>query len=384
MGELEPAQLAIVGGLLIGVLFGGVAQATAFCSSGAILDLVRSGDSNRLRAWGLAMAVAILSGQLLFGFQIVDVHKTVYLTAPLNLAGLVLGGLMFGIGMMLAQGCAARNLVRLGSGNLRALVVVLVFSVAAYATMRGLLAPGRLVLEQMTRTDFGAAGIPEIVARTLATKAEWARWIIALGSAGGLATLCFTSAAFRSSPRNIVAGLAIGLLVTAGWYLTGALARDDFNPAPPASLSFVTPIGDSLQYVMIFTGVSANFGVALVGGVVLGSFLTALTRRRFRIEGFADQGDFLRQLAGAALMGIGSVLAMGCTVGHGLTGLSTLSLGSVFGILAIGAGGFLGARLIATPADADRSKGAATLVDGHWAIDGRTPAPATAATVMAS
>ena len=158
MSDLEPLQLAVLGGLTIGVLFGGVAQATAFCSSGAILDLVRSGDGNRLRAWGLAAAVAILSSQFLLGFAIVDVRKSIYLTAPLNMAGPVLGGLMFGIGMILAQGCAARNLVRLGGGNLRALVVVLVFSIAAYAAMRGILAPGRLALETLTRAELRRLG----------------------------------------------------------------------------------------------------------------------------------------------------------------------------------------------------------------------------------
>lgn len=352
MGQWEPAQLATLGGLAIGMLFGGVAQATAFCSSGAILDFVRSGDGNRLRAWLLAMAVAIFSTQMLLGFEVVDLRKAVYLTAPLNLAGLVMGGLMFGIGMMLAQGCAARNLVRLGGGNLRAFVVVLVFAAAAAATMRGILAPGRVELERLTRVNLGAAGVPELLAGALGTAAEQARWIVALGAAGVLAALCFANAAFRSSPRNIVAGLAIGLLVTAGWYLTGALAQDEFNPMPPASLTFVAPLGDSLQYVTLFTGMSANFGIALVGGVILGAFLTALVRRRFQIEGFGSQRDFIRQLGGAVLMGTGGVLALGCTIGQGLTGVSTLSLGSVLAAVSIIAGGFLGTRLIETPVEA--------------------------------
>ena len=363
MGQWEPTQLATLGGLAIGMLFGGVAQATAFCSRGAILDFVRSGDGNRLRAWLLAMAVAILSAQILLGFEVVDLRKAVYLTAPLNLAGLVMGGLMFGIGMMLAQGCAARNLVRLGGGNLRALVVVLVFSISAYAAMRGILGPGRIELERLTRVNLSAAGVPELLAGVLGTAAEQARWIVALGAAGALAVFCFANSAFRSSPRNIIAGLAIGLLVTAGWYLTGVLAQDEFNRMPPSSLTFVAPLGDSLQYVMLFTGMSANFGMAVVGGVILGAFLMALARRRFRIEGFGDQRDFIRQLGGAVLMGMGGVFAMGCTVGQGLTGLSTLSLGSVLAALSIGAGGFLGVRLFETPveaADERRTDSAAT------------------------
>lgn len=380
MSDLEPLRIAVLGGLTVGVLFGGVAQATAFCSSGAILDLVRSGDGNRLRAWGLAAAVAILSSQLLLEFAIVDVRKSIYLTAPLNMAGPVLGGLMFGIGMILAQGCAARNLVRLGGGNLRALVVVLVFSIAAYATMRGLLAPGRIQLEKLTSANIGASGVPEILAAYLAINAETMRWFVALGGAGGLAALCFASAPFRSSPRNIVAGLGIGLLVMAGWYLTGALARDDFNPMPPASFTFVAPLGDSLQYVMIFTGMGANFGIALVGGVILGSFAVALVRGRFRIEGFVDQGDFIRQLAGAILMGVGGVLAMGCTVGQGLTGLSTLSLGSVLAALSICIGGLLGARVVEASVDMDVPEKSARREDDR----NRPSAPTTSVKVTVS
>ncbi|MCK6454349.1 MAG: YeeE/YedE family protein [Alphaproteobacteria bacterium] len=358
MGEWEPAQLAVGGGLAIGVLFGAVAQATAFCSSGAVLDVVRSGDANRLRAWCLALAVAILSGQLLLGFDLVDLRKSAYLAAPLNLAGPVVGGLVFGIGMMLAQGCAARNLVRLGGGNLRALVVLLVFSVAAYATMRGILGPGRIALERISALDPGATGVPEILAAATGMAPGPARWVVALAASAILAAICFAGAGFRSSARNIVAGLSIGLLVAAGWYLTGALAQDEFNPTPPASLTFVAPMGDSLQYLMIFTGMRANFGIALVGGVVLGAFVAAVTRGRFAIEGFADDRDFLRQLAGAALMGAGGVLAMGCTVGQGLTGLSTLSLGSLLAAVSIVAGGFLGARTIER-ADGALPRGAA-------------------------
>lgn len=368
MSQLEPQQLLLLGGLVIGMLFGGVAQATAFCSSGAILDLVRDSNSNRLRAWGLAAAVAIACTQILLAFEIVDVRRSAYLTAPLSLAGPVAGGLMFGIGMVFARGCAARNLVRLGAGNLRALIVVVVFAVAAYATMRGILAPARLVLERLTRADFGASGLPEILAGRVGLASESLRWMVAIGSAAILIAVCFTSAAFRSSPRNIAAGLAIGLLVTAGWYLTGALLVDEFNPVPPASLTFVAPLGDSLQYVMIFTGVSANFGVAVVGGTVVGSFATALARGRFRIEGFSDQGEFRRQLAGAVLMGIGGVLAMGCTIGQGLTGLSTLSVGSVLAALSICLGGFLGAWLTRQSTEGDRASEAIAAPAGAGAV----------------
>jgi uncharacterized membrane protein YedE/YeeE len=343
--ELAPLQLALWGGLGLGVLFGAVAQATAFCSSGAITDWVREGSSNRLRAWGLAAAVAIFASQLLIGFGIVSLEKSMYLAAPLAFGGLVLGGLMFGIGMILAQGCPARNLVRLGSGNLRALVVVLVFAASAYITMRGILAPARASLEAATRSDLGASGIPELIARHAHIDASLDRWAIALVAATVLAVVCLASRPFRNSPRDLVAGLVVGLLVAAGWYLTGVVAYDEFNAVPPASLTFVAPLGDSLQYLMVFTGASANFGIALIGGVLLGAGAMALVRGHFRVEGFNDQTDFYRQIAGSVLMGVGGVLAMGCTVGQGLTGLSTLSLGSLIAALSIFLGGYIGARL---------------------------------------
>lgn len=343
--ELEPSQLALLGGLVIGLVFGAVSQATAFCSSGAILDLVHKGNGDRLRAWGLAAAVAILASQFLLGFGIVDLRKSIYITAPLAVGGVVVGGILFGIGMILAQGCAARNLVRLGSGNLRALVVVIIFGATAYATMRGILAPLRLNFDSVTRSDLGTQGIPELIARYTHIDPDTGRLAIGVGAAILLAGLCLASKSFRGSPRNLAAGCTIGLLVAAGWYVTGALASDEFNPSTPASLSFVAPLGDGLQYLMFFTGVSANFGITLAAGVIIGSLMTAVARRRFHLEGFSDQNDFFRQIIGSVLMGVGSVLAMGCTIGHGLTGLSALSLGSLMAAMSICLGGYLGARL---------------------------------------
>lgn len=343
--NLEPLQIALLGGLILGVLFGAVAQATAFCSSGAIVDLVHEGNSNRLRAWGLAVAVAILASQLLLAYGIVDVRNSIYVTAPLALVGPVIGGVMFGIGMVWAQGCPARNLVRLGSGNVRSLVVLIIFAATAYATIRGILAPARVGFDSVTRAELGLQGLPELIAGFAHIDSYVSRWVIAVGTAGLLAVVCLASKSFRASPRDLAAGCLIGLIIAAGWYITGTLSQDEFNPTAPASLSFVAPLGDSLQYLMFYTGASANFGVALAGGVLLGALATALLRKRFRIQGFNDQNDFFAQIAGSVLMGIGAVLAAGCTVGHGLTGLSALSLGSLIAVLSICLGGYLGARL---------------------------------------
>ena len=346
MTALEPAQLLVFGGLVLGLLFGSFAQATAFCSSGAILDVVRKGNSNRLRAWGVALAVAVLVSQLLFVFGGVDLTKSIYLATPLNLAGPIGGGLVFGVGMMLGNGCVSRNLVRLGYGNIRSFVVVVLVGIAAYMTLRGIVAPLRLASESATRTDLGATAIPDLLASRLPLDAGTLRWIITIALAAALLFLCFASKSFRASPRNIIGGLSIGLLIAAGWYFTGVIAQDEFNPVPPASLTFVAPVGDAVEYLMIFTGTNANFGIAVVGGVIVGAFVTSLIRGKFEIEGFSNANDFFRQIIGAMMMGVGGVFAMGCTIGQGLTGLSTLSLGSALAAISIFVGGFIGASLL--------------------------------------
>ena len=346
MSTLEPAQLLIVGGLVLGLLFGSFAQATAFCSSGAVLDVMRKGNSNRLRAWGVALAVAVLVSQLLFAFGGVDLTRSIYLATPLNLAGPIVGGFVFGIGMMLGNGCVSRNLVRLGYGNIRSFVVVVLVGITAYMTLRGIVAPLRLASESLTRTDLGAAAIPDLLASRLPFDASTLRWIISIALASALFLVCFASKNFRASPRNIVGGLSIGLLIAAAWYFTGVIAQDEFNPFPPASLTFVAPVGDAVEYLMIFTGTSANFGIAVVGGVIAGAFVTSMVRGKFEIEGFSNASDFFRQIIGAMMMGVGGVFAMGCTIGQGLTGMSTLSLGSALAAISILVGGFVGAALL--------------------------------------
>jgi hypothetical protein len=157
---------------------------------------------------------------------------------------------------------------------------------------------------------------------------------------------CFKSATFRSSIVDVVGGLVVGLAVIGGWVVTGIIAADEFNPVPLSSITLVAPTGDSLQYLMTYTGATVNFGIALVGGIVAGSFLMAVITGQFRIEGFADRSDLVRNLVGAALMGAGGVMAMGCSFGQGVTGMSTLALGSAIAWVSIVAGGYLGVKYL--------------------------------------
>jgi hypothetical protein len=343
-------QVALLG-FVLGLIFGGAAQRTHFCTMGALSDIVFMGNWNRFRAWMLAIGVAIAISQAMHMLEIVDLSESIYLTPMFAWAGAIVGGLMFGFGMTLGGGCGNKTLVRLGAGNLKSLVVAVVLGIFAYMTLRGLIGLARVRLEGGTNMDLSefdieTQGIPDLLAAATGAPADTLRVAVALILAGGLLVFCFRSAAFRASPRNIVAGLVIGVLVPAAWYATGVVGMDDFDPVQLASFTFVNPTGESLVYLMTFTGATINFGIAAVGGVIAGSFLMAQATRTFRWESFTEVGDTIRHLIGAALMGTGGVLAMGCTVGQGITGMSTLAAGSLIALVSIVAGGVCGLKYL--------------------------------------
>ncbi len=351
MEDIPLGTLVATIGFVIGLAFGATVQRTNFCSMGAISDIVFMGDWSRFRAWMLAAAVAIIGAQTLHGAEVVDLAKSIYLTANLGLAGAIIGGLMFGFGMTLSGGCGGRTLVRLGSGNLKSLVVAMVLGVFAYMTLRGLTGLARVELESWTMIDLkesgiAAQGLPDFLAAITGMSLVAARWTMTALIGGGLLIFCFKGAAFRSSPRDISAGLILGALAIAGWYVTGAFGADDFEPTPVASLTYVSPVGESLIYLMTFTGSTINFGIAVVGGVIVGSFLMSLASGEFRVESFVEANDMIRHIIGAALMGMGGIMAMGCTIGQGVTGMSTLGLGSLVALLSIIAGGVYGMKYL--------------------------------------
>jgi uncharacterized membrane protein YedE/YeeE len=338
--ELSTAHQVALGGFFVAVAFGALAHRTRFCTMGAISDWVNIGDTARLRAWFLAIGVAILGVQFLAVWTPIDFQKSIYLTAHFGWLGHLLGGLLFGVGMTLASGCGQRSLVLAGAGNLKSFVVLLMLAVTAYMTLRGLLALVRLHVIEATNADLAAYGImdqsvPSCVAKiTRAEDERMLHWSIALLFGLGLMGWAFSSTSFRRRFDQIFAGAGVGLLVVAGWYITGVIGADEFEPARLESFSFVAPVAESLQYLMTFTGSTIGFGVAAVFGLTLGSFLYAIATGNFRIEGFASREDLLAHLAGGALMGFGGVCALGCTIGQGITGMSTLALGSLLTLLA--------------------------------------------------
>jgi cytochrome c553/uncharacterized membrane protein YedE/YeeE len=348
VSDLPVATVMALGGFGLGLAFGWTAQRTHFCTMGAISDLMVMGDGRRMRAWMLAAAVAIIGTQALEGLGLVAVDKSVWRAGNPGWAGAILGGLMFGYGMTLAGGCGNKTLVRLGAGNLKSLVVALVMALFAYMTQRGLTAPVRVWLDglspDMNAYHLQGQGLAAILAHALGLDVGAARLGLVALVGGGLAVWCLKDRAFRASRHDMVAGLVIGLLVVAGWLVTGRLGADPFEPAPVTSISFVSPLGASLQYLMSFTGSDLDFGISLVGGVVAGSFLAARLGGRFALEGFTETPDMVRHLWGAALMGMGGVLAMGCTIGQGITGLATLSATAPLALMAILAGCALGLK----------------------------------------
>jgi uncharacterized membrane protein YedE/YeeE len=347
----SPSHLANLGGLLLGLALGAVVQRSNFCTMGAISDMVLMGDKNRLRSWLLAIAVAMLGSQLLHLAGLIDLNASIYTGTSLNWFGAALGGLLFGFGMVQAGGCGNRTLVRFGAGNLKSLVVVLMIGMAGYATLRGLLGPLRLWLEITTAIDLKAFGLasqalPDLFGHVFGISATTLRWLLALALPALLLAWIFRDARFRARPMLIAGGIAVGLIVTGGWAVTGILGADDFEPVPLASMTFVAPVGNALQYLMTFTGARLDFGISTVFGVILGAFAMAKASGSFRIEGFTSAQDLLSHLRGGLLMGVGGVLALGCTVGQGLTGIGTLALGSFVAVGGIVIGGILGVRYL--------------------------------------
>lgn len=341
MSELELASLRqqLLGlAFVIAALLGAIAQRTHFCVMGALSDVVLMQDWTRARMWALAVAVAML-GFALLG---IPAAQTLYGGSQLRWASLLVGGLLFGVGMVLASGCGAKTLVRVGGGNLKALVVLLVMSLSAFMSLRGLTAVWRDASVDRLLIDVGGP-------QDLATLSG----LPALAVAGAAALLLLVFALRGAKDLAFwLGGLGTGALVVAMWWLT---AKFGFVPEHPETLeavflatsnnrpeafSFVAPAAGLLDWLLFYSDRSKllDIGVVAVLGVIAGAAISALLRGEFRWEGFRQTEDLVLHLVGALLMGVGGVTALGCTFGQGLSGLSTLSLGSLLAVAGIVAG----------------------------------------------
>jgi uncharacterized protein len=344
------SQSLALGGLLIGLALGAIVFRTNFCAMGSISDMMSFGDTRRFRAWLLAGATAIIGTQWLSYAGVVDLSKSMYLTPSLNWLGNFMGGLLFGFGMVFGGGCATRNLARVGGGDIRALITLVVLGIAAYVAMTGILGPLRMALETATAVPLASAtqGLPDLSGLLVKARGGAARLLMTALVAGSILAYCFSDVKFRSAYTHIASGIGVGLCIVAGWALTG-LVFDELSdkPVTPVSLTFVRPTGDTLEWLQRSTALGLpGFGVSSVFGTILGAFLVAKASGQFRIATFSDKGDTLRNLGGAVLMGIGGIMALGCTIGQGITGLSTLSAGAFLTFAGLVAGGIAGVRAL--------------------------------------
>ena len=347
------ASIVVWGGFALAFVFGVVANKTNFCTMGALSDIVNMGHWGRMRMWLLAIAVAIVGAAALAYSGQVDLTKATVQRPNLAWLSLLLGGLMFGIGMTLSGGCANKNLVRVGGGSIRSLVVLAFLAIASYMTLKGLFGQWRANWLDPVAINLAALGWKDqSLATAVARLTGLAPGAALLATAGALVlallVFVFKDKRFRGNATQIVGAVVIGALVVGGWYVSGHLGFGEnpetletgyfaTNSRTLESLSFVGPVAYSLELLMLWTDKSLHvtFGIASVLGVVFGSAAYALATKRFRWEGFASLTDLRNQLVGAGLMGFGGVTALGCTVGQGLTGISTLAIGSFIAVTGI-------------------------------------------------
>ena len=348
----------LVATFALALVFGAVAQRSQFCTMGAVADFVNFGDTTRLRQWLLAIAVAIAGTQVLAGYGWIDMGKSFHTGPRVLVASHLAGGFVFGFGMVLAGGCGSRTLVRIGAGSLKSLVVFFVLGISAYISLRGVLAVARVNwIDSLHLMLDGRQDLPALLAR--AFDAAPATWHLLLGLAVGtaLAAIALASREFRSR-ENVLTGVAIGAVIVGVWFVSGHVGRVLEHPRTleeafvatysgrMESLSFIAPTAHTLDWLMFFSDRSnlLTLGVAAVVGTALGSNISALACGEFRWEGFRDTEDTANHLVGAALMGFGGVTALGCTIGQGISGVSTLAVGSMLALASILAGAVAGLK----------------------------------------
>ena len=357
MSELELAQLQWVvlsAVALVSVFFGALLHRTHFCTMGAVSDMVVMENFDRLRQWALALAVAVFGFGCMTFLGLVSPLQTMYATKDLFWLSALLGGLLFGWGMVWASGCGSKSLVRLGAGNLKSLFVLLVMGFVALSAMKGVLAVVRVqyidsVKIEMPQGLFMGEWLSHYFKINLQEGSLWAAILVS-------AILLFWVLKDKSfiTIHKLSTGILVGLVICAVWWISGVLGHgmehpetlEEFFLATASrkmeALSFTGPVAQAIDVLAYFSDGTKRWTIGLVSimGVCAGSWISARLQGTLRLEGFTNVADMRRHLAGASLMGLGAVLAMGCSIGQGLSGFSTLSIASVIASLAILAGAY--------------------------------------------
>lgn len=342
----DSGWILALSGCLVGAIIGFAARKSHFCTMAALERHWYAGDDRPLRAWALAAFTALIATQLLAAAGFANLDRSFYITEPLPIAGAILGGLMFGLGMALVGTCGFGALVRLGGGNLRALVVLTGLGLAALAAQRGVTAHIRTALLDplaLDLSEFGGQSAAALLTRATGLNLQLPLALI-IGAAG--LWWVFKSASFRADRNRLIAGLVIGLCIAAGWVITSFFAARALYPVQLEAGSFVMPVGDTILQIITVTGELPDYGVGLVVGVFLGAAVSAFRSDDMRWEACDDARELSRHLLGAFLMGTGGVFALGCTIGQGVSAFSVMAISAPIVMISVAAGARMGLGLL--------------------------------------
>lgn len=336
---LSEAQSVALIGLAGGIVLGLAARCGRFCTLGAIEDLLYGADDRRLRTWGIAIGIAVISAHLAIRAGLIRPEDTAYVAMTWSPLASIIGALLFGYGMALSGNCGYGALARLGGGDLRSLVIVVVMGVSAYVLMSGPLAQLRVAVFPVHE-----ARSPQSLSLLIETGTGLPAWITGVAIGLVLIAIAFTGQRVPLRPRQVVWGAMVGLAIVSGWIGTQWVADTGFAAEPPRTHTFAAPLGETLIYLMTASGTPLSFGVGSIFGVLLGALTGSLLRGEFRWEACDDSRELKRQIAGAAMMGAGAILAFGCSIGQGISAFSLLAYSAPLTLLLIFVGAALGLR----------------------------------------
>jgi uncharacterized membrane protein YedE/YeeE len=334
------ALIGLIGGIVLGL----AARLGRFCTLGAIEDYLYAADDRRLRMWGMAIGFAIIGSHAAMGLGWLEPYDTSYLTRTWNPIASIVGGLMFGYGMAISGNCGYGALARLGGGDLRSFVIVLLMGLSAYVVMSGPLAQIRVWIFPIEEGIADPQSMSALAERQMGLPA----WVFGLGVGAVILIVSLKSKAFRESPKHVLWGSAVGLAIVTGWIGTQWVAANGFDGETTRTHTFAAPLGDTIFYLMTASGNTLSFSVGSVSGVLIGAFLGSWSKGHFRWEACEDPRELKRQMLGAVIMGPGAIIAAGCSVGQGISAFSLLAYSAPVTFLAIFAGAAIGLKQLIT------------------------------------
>ena len=316
--QLGEERLLLLGGLIIGIIFGLAAQQSRFCLRAATMEVAHGKPADRMAIWLVTFSIALIGTQLLIIGGVFDTNGLRQFSNRGSLSGAIIGGLIFGVGMALSRACSGRMLVLTGGGNLRALLTGLVFAVAAQASLEGILSP--------LRTEIGSWWTIDGPSRNLIGVTGIGNWGALAFSATWLILGIYMVRKHAVSAYTVIMGCVVGFMIAAAWWFNFGVANNSFEIVPVHSLSFASPTSDTLMYFLSPPGGALSFDIGLIPGVLIGSLGAAIVSRTFKLESFQDPLTMIRYMIGGCLMGFGAILAGGCAIGAGVSGASVFAV----------------------------------------------------------